>query len=114
MTWEGDIQVCNAFNEHFASVGRRINEAFGESEIQYTSRETVTNSIYLSGVTELEVSSMILSMKNKKCDISVYPNSIFKSIHIIEAPIIAHIIGVSFREGAFPQSLKSARVVPIF
>ena len=114
MEWEDDSAICNAFNDHFVSVGGKINDCYGNDRIQCTVQEATPNSIFLSWVTESEVSRIILALKDKNCNISAYPNKILKSIHRLVAPIIAHIINVSFMSGVFPQCMKSARVVPIF
>ena len=53
-------------------------------------------------------------MKDKPCHISAIPNKILKSICNINAPIVTRILNESLRSGIFPDSLKIARVVPIF
>ena len=106
--------ICEAFNEHFASVGKRINDSFSNMGAGGSLEGSVPNSIFISDVSENEVKNIILSMKDKPCHTSVIPNQIFKSIINIITPILTKIVNKSFTTGIFPQSLKLARVVPIF
>ena len=71
-------------------------------------------SIFLTPVSDTEISYIILNLKNKPCNIDAIPNKIFKSIHNIIAPPLTKIINNSFQSGIFPDSLKIARVVPVF
>ena len=52
--------------------------------------------------------------KNKSAHISTYSVRIIKHLCNLIAPILSHIINISFSSGHFPKFLKVARVVPIF
>ena len=53
------------------------------------------------------------SLKNKSSNLNTVPVKILKSICDIISPCLTNIINRSLTKGAFPDSLKNARVMPI-
>ena len=54
-----------------------------------------------------------MSLKNKR-DTRSFPAVVLKSLRFILAPILSYLINLSLSTGIFPNSLKLAKVVPIY
>ena len=108
--------ISNILNEHFASVGRSISNAFAD----IINTDTFDNIPYqptqmeLENTSAFEVFKVINSLKNKSCPVSSYPVKVLKYISDIISPILADIMNISFSTGTFPDLLKVARVVPVY
>lgn len=114
-TISNPIEVANKFNHHFASVGQRIFNSFGrqcDTHLRYLPGNYV-NSMYLSPVSASDIQKIIMSLKNKSCNINLLPVSVLKSISNLITPVLAAIINKSLCSGIFPSSLKMANVVPL-
>ena len=60
-----------------------------------------------------EVKRLIVSMPAKTSPLDILPTKLLKSCVDTFAPIIAHLVNLSFQEGRFPKNFKSAQVTPI-
>ena len=114
-TYENTEEIANIFNTHFSTVGKNISESFqfDPNLRNFDNIRSPVNSFKFNHVTSEDVRYAILSLKNKSCPISMYPNSILKFLEPYLSPILASIINKSFRTGTFPRSLKIAKVIPI-
>ena len=61
----------------------------------------------------IKLKPLLLSMKNKHCQLDQLPTTLVKQCFTSLAPIIVHIINTSFRENSVPNKLKHALVTPI-
>ena len=108
-------ETINNFNNFFASIGSdlaaQISSTFNPSSIQGAS---YSNSFFLSRVTVEEVSYFIKKLKVTKSHIDVLPVTLFKKLVNILASPMTMIINFSFEMGIFPDSLKLARITPIY
>ena len=94
--------VCHAFNEHFASVGKVINDAFdGGVNNNSSLQEFLSNSIVINDTTSNEIVNIIMEMKDKPCHISAIPNKILKNICNIIAPVLSKIINKSLNQDKY-------------
>ena len=114
ISWEGNERVCAAFNEHFATVGERINDSFTGRGSPRSLGIASNRSIFLTPVSPTEISNIISSLKNKSCNTDKIHNKVLKSVKNLISPVLAEIINKSFRTGIFPKSMKTARVVPVY
>jgi len=64
-------------------------------------------------VTPEEVDKIIMSIPAKSSPLDFKPTSLLKDIHFTFSDIIARLANLSFTEGVFPNSYKSAIVTPI-
>ena len=62
----------------------------------------------------LDVYKVIMSLKNKPCDVHLIPVKAYKYVAHIIPPILSVLINKSVFDSVFLESLKLARVVPIF
>ena len=72
------------------------------------------NSIFVPYITENEVRNVISGLKNSFPGWDDIPSSILK-INVVSYSIpLTHLINKSISDGVFPNSLKLAKVIPIF
>ena len=111
-----DDEIANAFNKYFSSVGKTVAESLpsvsNDAHTHYLPR-SISNSFFFSPVTYEDICSVIMSLKNKR-DTRSFPAVVLKSLRFILAPILSYLINLSLSTGIFPNSLKLAKVVPIY
>ena len=111
--------MADEFCKHFSNIADSIS--VGTSLSSYTSEfkrylpNRVTDSIYMQPTDPLEVFASIMSLKsNKSCGVDLIPTKIVKmSASIISEPL-SILVNPAFSLGIFPDSLKIAKVVPIY
>ena len=107
--------IAEQLNNSFSSIGRSVAEScpnVGNCSDWLTGN--FPDSFFYQPVSPQEVNSIILSFKNKRSSINLIPAHIYKHLSILISPILCILINKSVYAGEFPDSLKLARVVPIF
>lgn len=114
-TYKGDVDVANAFNSYFATVGSRLASGSNLNENQYLQfmNGNFPQSMYLYPVSVSEVASVIASLKNKSNRNANLSCMLLKFISPIISPVLEVLINKCFVQGIFPDCLKKAYVVPI-
>ena len=114
-SYNDDKDIANVLNEHFATIGLRLDTDGQTTDLNYKRyvRINTSNSFFFSPVSASNIESIVMSLKNKRPHISTYSIKSIKYIVHIIAPILANIINRSLSSGIFPDSLKVARVVPL-
>lgn len=109
------IGIADAMNDHFSTVGSRIAASFqSSSDHGEFLQGGYPNSFFLPPVSVLDVQTHIGSLRNKKCSVDTLPALVLKYISDILAPVLCSLINLSIANSTFPDSLKLARVVPLF
>ena len=111
-----DHEIANAFNDHFVTVGPKLANAItnGADPQRYFDRPN-QSSIFLSPVTTNEVVTEIYKLKlHKSPGMDGINNRILKSVSQYISHILAYIFNLSFTTGEYPQTLKVAKVIPLF
>ena len=108
-----DIDIANALNTFFSSIGRDISNSFSSTYNGTSTMSSLPNSFFLRHTTPMEVNLIINNMKNKSCPITTYPVRALKVVADLISPVISVNINNSIDNGIFPDSLKVARVVPL-
>ena len=74
-----------------------------------------SNSLFLTPITEEEILNVVLNMSNKTSTdcYNINMETVKKCIDVIVKPL-TNIFNKSFNTGVFPDSMKTAKVVPIF
>ena len=116
------LAMAEKFNEYFSNIASnlktqissRTSDNPSSSGFEEFLKKPVTNSMYVKPVTSGEVFNIIKNMKNKatldyKVDALKIANNNFTFTQTL-----AKIITSSFEQGIFPQSLKMARVIPVY
>ena len=100
MTFSNKKDICNAFNDYFASTAKNLISKIEPSEMPYTdylARENNSiNSIFLRETDASEVSRIISSFKNKSCDLKNIPTKIYKIISTQISPILADLLDMGY------------------
>lgn len=105
--------VANAFNVYYSNVASKL---IGPDAREGTlPTESCTFSMFLTSVTENDVTLAISKLKNKKCcghdDIT---DDIVKRCHVPLLKPLQHLIQASFEQGIFPTRLKISKVLPLY
>ena len=115
----GDSEVANAFNDHFASAGSKIQAKIPvrktpADKIMSNVKE-VPDKLHFVPVTEIQLCKIVDSLKSKKsCGLDGISNVLLKRIiNVIKLPLCS-IINRSLAEGVFPDLMKIAKIKPLF
>ena len=114
----GSINIANGFNEFFTNIGVNLaKNIVSPSNACYNDYLTNYNekSMFLSPVIDTEVIDIVRSFKNKNSkDCHDMSMSLLKQIFSSVVKPIVHICNMSFTTGVFPDSMKTAKVIPLF
>ena len=108
--------IANSFNSYFSNVGKDLAEKIpitAQNPLSYIT-ESNSNSIFLTPVTSEEVKRIILSLKNASPGYDgVHAEIIKKTYHLYLLPLV-HLLNLSLSQGFFPDSMKIAKIIPIY
>ena len=109
-------EITNHFNQYFATIGIKFSNdvsynLFHNSYLQ----NPVPSSMFLAPANPHEINSLILNLKLKKMnnEDDIPPFFLRIAKNILSFPL-AFMINHSFSLGIFPETLKTAKVLPIF
>jgi hypothetical protein len=107
--------VVNALNNHFCSVGEKIVNKLGKPSKRYKTEKSVTNSLFLTPITEQEISDYINQLNSKTASgIDEISATILKNTKQYILKPLQHIFNVSIETGIFPDKYKIAKIKPIY
>ena len=111
-----DDDITECFNNFFVNVGPNIADNIPRTvkTIDNYLAGNYMQSFYFGPVTSNDVADIINKLKNKPGDINNYNTKILKFLNSLISPVLANLINKSFITGIFPDSLKIAKVIPIF
>ena len=116
----GDKNVANGFNQFFVNIGPALASNIPRSNsdndfTQYLSNMNSMDSMYIEPVTEEEILQLVNNAKSKtsKGHDGLDMCLVKKIIPHIVTPL-KHICNTSLQKGIFPDSMKKARVIPLF
>lgn len=111
-----DLEISNAFNDFFCTVGHDLASSIN-SDRNISKFNTLTNhnsSIFLRPSTQQEI---ILLIRNLDPNKAPGPDNIdayfVKKHHHLFASILSNVFNDMITSGQYPESLKTARVVPL-
>ena len=83
-----------------------------ENHSRYTA---LLSKMFFTPVFEYEISDIISNLKNStSMEHDNLPISLLKSCNLELSPILAHLTNESLSSGVFPDTLKIAKVIPVF
>lgn len=108
-------EVANTFAKYFSGVGNTLENNLEHTDhCPFSHIDRNLNSFKLFPVTEQEISKIISKLKITHTEVNNIPVKLFKSIgNLVSAPL-AKIISSSFSHGIFPDSLKWAKITPVY
>ena len=111
--------IANIFNEYFTNIGEKLASKIPQesgSPCEFIKNDqTKSNSIFMQPTTASEIINIVQNLKNDKaagCD-SISPKVLKAVMNNIVTPLCT-LFNKSMESGIFPDSLKVARVTPIF
>ena len=111
-----EFDMAETFNRYFANVPLELDTNVPDSNIDPTSfihinlNSTITE---FEPCTPDEVSTILSDLNLSKVDINSIPNKLIVQNKDIFSPVLCDIVNGSFLSGAFPDSLKIGKIVPI-
>lgn len=103
--------IANEFNDFLINL-TNVNK---DTIFPNTNKKTISSSMFLAPCTNLEISQIIKSLKNTNAE--GYDGISTKAIKYCVnelVPVLTYLINFSFKEGIFPELLKTSLVKPIF
>ena len=114
---EDPIEIANAFNDFFVGIGPKLAkdiQATGKDYAEYMNAP-MKESIFMKPIVENEIVKIISKFdKNKSPGHDDIGNNILKKIANEIAKPLTSIFNMSICSGVVPDSLKIAKVVPIY
>ena len=110
--------ISNIFNDFFSEIGERLANNFSNidnSEYRKSLGKKVSHSIVLYPITEIEVKDTIRNLKNTNS--AGYDELTTKFIKVsapLLIPALTKIFNLSITAGVYPNSLKTAKITPVF
>ena len=107
--------LANLFADFFGSIGRTLDSNLivnNKSPYQYISRNP--SSFNLFPASTVECLKIISKLKITSTDNDHIPIKIFKLVKLNICNPIVNIINASFSHGKFPNSLKMAKITPVY
>ena len=109
-------EICTKFNEYFVNVAKNLNadkySNLDAPDFKQYLRNSITNSLFLSPITDNEIYDIINSLDtNKSNDISP---KLLKALCDSFCPILTYLFNLCMLSGTFPDELKIARVISLF
>lgn len=107
--------VAQRFNEYFASVGRSSISANYESFETLLKNTSISQSLFLSPVTESEVSYIFHKLKNSKAadKDGFHIKPVKRVLDLIIVPLV-HIYNLCLLNGVFPVNMQIAKVTALY
>ena len=111
------IEIVDKFNSYFTSIGPDLASkiSISQTHISTFMKQRNSNSMFLSPTCAEEVVNIVKLLKNKRiAGVDALGLDIMKkSISVIAKPL-SFIINQSLETGRVPESIKIAKVVPIY
>ena len=111
------IDIVNEFNEYFSNMGPKLAASITSSSSSFLKylKSPNSHSFALHLTNPNEVINIVSNFKNKNsAGHDLIPVNVMKATIANIANPISKIINCSFQTGIFPDTLKIARVCPIF
>jgi len=108
--------IAEAFNSFFANIGKNLDDGIPvvpACPLDYMG-EPSHSSFFVRPASPADVERLIGELPNKSCGLQSIPAFIYKFCKDLVSPVICALFNNSVNSGIFPDTLKIARVVPVF
>ena len=109
--------IANKFNAYFTNIGPELAKKIPHGNKTPSSflKGDFPDSMFFTSVFEYEISDIISNLKNStSMGHDNLPISLLKSCNLELSLILAHLTNESLSSGVFPDTLKIAKVIPVF
>lgn len=112
-------KICNAFNKYFIDIPVQLHSIlksqFNNRQQVCTLNTSITNSMVMLPASINEVGNYVREMKSScSAGIDLIPAKFLKLNPDVILPTLTNFLNRSMLEGEFPETLKIARVAPIY
>ena len=116
-----DATLCEQFSEYFISkiglLRHSISCKLSSTPFHHSlpAEPIHTSQLFetIQPVTPREVSKLLTSIPSKSSNLDYIPTSLLKTCHLVFSELIAKLAVLSFQEGCFPHSFKTALITPV-
>jgi len=108
--------IANKFNSYFSNIGRDLARQIpttNRSPSSYIS-ENNPHSIFLRPVDQVEIEKIVQQLKNASAGFDGVRAKVIKATYHHYLTPLTHVLNLSILQGFFPDSMKTAKVVPIY
>jgi hypothetical protein len=108
--------ISNKFNDYFINIGHDLARNIPNNAADALSYMNMDypNSIVIYNTDESEVNKVVKSLKNTSTGWDGIHNKVIKSSLSIILKPLTHVLNLSLSQGTFPDSMKIARVIPLY
>ena len=112
-------ELVDSFSNFFSRKISQLHQSIAASlssqaPIHYPNRHNYGESLsFFSDTNTAEILKLIHSLPNKTSPLDPVPISIIKKLSSIFCPILVRLANLSFQEGTFPDTFKTAQVLPL-
>lgn len=106
--------IANGFSSNFINSINKLTSSFDIDTSKTQINKHNEHTIYLTPVTEEEISNIIIAVCRKKSSGNdEIPCCLIKDVAKYLLTVLTYLINISFENGHFPDQLKSAIVIPV-
>jgi exonuclease III len=108
--------IANSFNKYFVNIGPNLSKKITTSNDSFKTflPNPTVNSIYINQVTEKEIKRLIKDLKPAAAGWDSISSEIVKETFSLFIKPLTYVINLSLHFGFFPNSMKIAKVLPLF
>lgn len=109
--------IVENLNEYFTNVGAQLSDNIPKSSLHYTHylKQQNTNTMMLFPTSEEEVTNILNSLETKASyGEDEIPTTVLKSVVAHISPILTLLVNHSLKMAIFPDTLKIAKIIPIY
>lgn len=111
---EDPKEIVECINSYLISVQSAGDNNHTMANAIHSPSRNIADSFFVAPTTPVEIVNIINSLKNKTSSgFDGFNTVLIKRIANYIAPVLSFIINLSFKEGVFPEKLKSSVVIPI-
>ena len=108
-----DKDIADALNYYFANIGKNLSHDNTRSFRNYLNNP-VSESIFIKPTNYKEVEKEFDQFKTTKATITIFNIKTLKFVKTEIIPALVIVFNKSMKTGVFPDSLKIAKVIPIY
>jgi hypothetical protein len=108
--------IANRFNQYFTNIGNDLASkipSVDRNPLSYIPN-LIQDSIFIQNVQSSEVERCIKSLKNASAGLDGIHSKVVKNSYTLYLSPLVHVVNLSITQGFFPDSMKVAKVIPLY
>lgn len=108
--------IATKFNHYFNNIGKDLADRISENDKNALSfmGQANAHSIFLTPVDQNEVKKTIVNLKNGSAGFDLIHAKVIKATFQKYIVPLTHVLNLSITQGFFPNSMKIAKIIPIY